>query len=308
MNERVVAETAQETPDKLVRFRAKRLLVRRSFRPALSDLLAGRGGARPADRRGGDRRLVELGDEQPARYTMAALTHGPIARTVTATGTVNPELTIIVGTYVSGVIQELYCDYNTEVKKGQVCAKIDPRPYQTIVDQSKANLAVAQAQLEKDKANLTYAKVRYERTARLVQTNATSQDAVDTAKSNYEQAQAQIMFDEATIQQRQAVLDAAQVNLDYTNIVSPVDGDGRVAQRDGRTDGRRELPDADAVPDRDRPDQDAGRHQCQRKRHRRRQGRRSGRVHRRRLPQASLRGQGEPGPPVAADRAERRHL
>ena len=78
---------------------------------------------------------------------------------MTATGAVNPELTIIVGTYVSGVIQQLYCDYNTQVKKGQVCAKIDPRPYQTVVDQNKANLAVAKAQLEKDKASLTYTKL-----------------------------------------------------------------------------------------------------------------------------------------------------
>jgi HlyD family secretion protein len=157
-------------------------------------------------------------------YTTAPIARGTITRSVTATGTVNPELTIIVGTYVSGVIQELNCDYNTKVKKGQVCAKIDPRPYQTVVDQNKANLAIARAQLEKDKAALTYMKLTYDRAVRLVQTNAVSQDAVDIAKSNYDQAQSQIVFDEATIQQHQAVLDAAQVNLDYTDIVSPVDG------------------------------------------------------------------------------------
>ena len=67
---------------------------------------------------------MNWGAGAPAHHTTVALTKGPIARTVTATGTVNPELTIIVGTYVSGVIQELFCDYNTVVKKGQVCAKI----------------------------------------------------------------------------------------------------------------------------------------------------------------------------------------
>ena len=97
-------------------------------------------------------------------YMTAPVSRGAVARTVTATGTINPVLTIIVGSYVSGVIQELYCDYNTRVTKGQICAKIDPRPYQTIVDQDKAILAVAKAQLEKDKANLEYAKVNYERT------------------------------------------------------------------------------------------------------------------------------------------------
>ena len=98
-------------------------------------------------------------------YTTAPVTRGALTRAVTATGAVNPELTIIVGTYVSGVIQELSCDYNTQVKRGQVCAKIDPRPYQSVVDQGKANLAVAKAQLEKDKALLVYAKVTLARLA-----------------------------------------------------------------------------------------------------------------------------------------------
>ena len=158
------------------------------------------------------------------RYVTIPVAKGAVTRTVTATGTVNPELTIIVGTYVSGVIQQLFCDYNTQVKKGQVCAKIDPRPYQSIVDQNSANLAVAKAQLEKDKANLTYTKLALDRAATLVQTHAVSQDVYDNAKSTYDQAQAQITFDQATIQLRQASLDAAQVNLDYADIVSPVDG------------------------------------------------------------------------------------
>jgi HlyD family secretion protein len=162
--------------------------------------------------------------EAPVSYTTAPVTRGDVTRAVIATGTVNPVLTIIVGSYVSGVIQQLYCDYNTQVKTGQVCAKIDPRPYQTVVDQSKANLAIVRAQLQKDKAALAYAKLGLERATKLVQTNAVSQDTFDNAKSAYDQAQAQITFDEATIQQRQAALDAAQVNLDYTDIVSPVDG------------------------------------------------------------------------------------
>src|SRR5208283_3319853 len=157
-------------------------------------------------------------------YTTAPVTRGAVTRAVTATGTVNPVLTIIVGAYDSGVIQDLQCDYNTQVKNGQICAKIDPRPYQTVVDQNKANLAVAKAQLEKDKANLDYTKLGLDRAAKLVQTKAVSQDTYDNAKSTYDQALATIAFDEATIQQRQAALDAAQVNLDYTNIVSPVDG------------------------------------------------------------------------------------
>ena len=125
-------------------------------------------------------------------YTTAPVTRGPVTRVVTATGTVNPVLTIIVGSYVSGVIQEIHCDYNTEVKQGQVCATIDPSPYQTVVDQNNANLAVAKAQLEKDKANLGYAQIAYDRNARLAQTSAVSKDTLDNARSALDQARAQI--------------------------------------------------------------------------------------------------------------------
>jgi HlyD family secretion protein len=157
-------------------------------------------------------------------YVTSAVTSGPVTRMVSTTGTVNPELTIIVGSYVSGVIKDVYCDYNTRVKTGQVCAKIDPRPYQTAVDQAKANLAVGKAQRQKDLAALSYAQSNHERNAMLAKSNAVSQDVADNAKSNFEQAQAQLSFDQATIDQRQAQLEAAQVNLDYTDIVSPVDG------------------------------------------------------------------------------------
>ena len=158
------------------------------------------------------------------QYTTAAVTRGDVTRAVTATGTVNPVLTIIVGSYVSGVIQEIRCDYNTEVKKGQVCAKIDPRPYQTVVDQNKANLDQAKAQLVKDQANFDYVKLNYDRNARLAQTNAISKDTLDIARNALDQARALIGVDHAIIEQRQAQLAAAQVNLGYTNIVSPVDG------------------------------------------------------------------------------------
>jgi HlyD family secretion protein len=158
------------------------------------------------------------------QYVTVPVTQGAVTRAVTATGTVNPELTIIVGSYVSGVIKELYCDYNTQVKKGQVCAKIDPRPYETVVSQAKANLDIGKAQLLKDQATLDYAKINLERNERLAETHAVSQDALDNARSEYKQAEAQIAFDQATIEQREAQLEAAQVNLDYTNITSPVDG------------------------------------------------------------------------------------
>ncbi|HXY59120.1 MAG TPA: efflux RND transporter periplasmic adaptor subunit [Methylocystis sp.] len=165
-----------------------------------------------------------LGRENGMRYVTQKITRGPIVRAVTTSGTVNPIITVQVGAYVSGVIAARYCDYNTEVKKGQVCAKIDPRPYQAVVDQMRANLGVAKAQLVKDKANLAYAKVAFERNQKLVVTKAVSQDALDSSKSAYDQAAAQIGLDEATIALQEANLRAAEINLGYTDIIAPVDG------------------------------------------------------------------------------------
>ena len=158
------------------------------------------------------------------QFVTAAVTRGPIERAVVTTGAVNPVVTVQVGSYVSGVIQTLACDYNTPVKAGQLCAKIDPRPYQVVVDQDAASLASAEAQLRKDRAALVYAKVNDERDGRLRQQGIVSQDTVDNDKSVLDQAAAQVGLDEATVDQRRATLNASKVNLDYTNIISPVDG------------------------------------------------------------------------------------
>lgn len=157
-------------------------------------------------------------------YVTSPVTRGSIVKSIITTGTVNPVVTVQVGTYVSGVIRELHCDYNTVVHAGQVCAKIDPRPYQLIVDQNTANLASARAQLQKDRARLAYTKTNYERDLSLLKEGVVSQDTVDTDKSDYEQAKAQVALDRAAIKQHQAALNAARVNLGYTDIVSPVDG------------------------------------------------------------------------------------
>jgi HlyD family secretion protein len=158
------------------------------------------------------------------RYVTVPATYGVVARGATASGSVNPVTTVQVGTYVSGAIQAVYCDYNTVVKKGQLRAKIDPRPYQTIVDQDRASLGTASAQRKKDETSRAYAKISAERQARLVQGGIASLDTLDSATSAYEQARSQVDLDTATVAQRQAALDAAQTNLDYTNILSPVTG------------------------------------------------------------------------------------
>jgi HlyD family secretion protein len=157
-------------------------------------------------------------------YVTAPVSRGAVVRTITTTGAVDPVITVEVGAYVSGTIRTLSCDFNTQVKAGQLCAKIDPSPYQVVVDQDTASLGTAQAQLNKDQASLAYAKINYGRDARLLEHGVTSQDTVDSDKSVYAGAQAQVQLDQATIRQREADLHAANVNLAYTDIASPVDG------------------------------------------------------------------------------------
>src|SRR5208337_2654977 len=126
--------------------------------------------------------------------------------------------------YVSGPIQAIYADFNSPVKAGQLIAKIDPRTFTFQVEQARATLENSRAQLLKDRADLAYKKLSYERDLQLVRTNVVSQDVVDSAQSAFRQAQAQVALDQAAIKQQQASLSQAEVNLNYTNIVSPVAG------------------------------------------------------------------------------------
>src|ERR1019366_6464882 len=164
------------------------------------------------------------GNSSSSKIVTAQVTQGPIVRSVTATGTVNPVITVQVGSYVSGPIQALYADFNSPVKQGQLIAKIDPRPFQVKVDAAKAVLANARAQYAKDTADLAYKKLNYERNAEMFKEGAVSKDALDLTFSTYNQAKSQVGLDSANIQQQQANLEDAQVQLNYCNIISPVDG------------------------------------------------------------------------------------
>ncbi len=157
-------------------------------------------------------------------YVTEIVQRGSVASTVTANGTVNPVTTVQVGTYVSGPIKAIYADFNSRVSKGQIVAKIDPAPFQVKVQSGEAAVANARAQVGKDRADLALKKLTLERNRQLLGKNLISQNDVDTAKSNYDQAVAQRELDEARVEQALADLEAARINLAYTDIRSPVDG------------------------------------------------------------------------------------
>jgi HlyD family secretion protein len=165
-----------------------------------------------------------LGRDHALRYVTARVTRGDIQRTVTMTGALNPVVTAQVGSYVSGNIKSWACDYNTIVKIGQICAVIDPLPFQVVVDGDVADVHTSGAQLAKDRVAAVNAKLIYAHDQKLISEGIVSQEQLDTDKSTVDQDVAQIDLDIATVASKQAALHAAQVNLAYTNIVSPVNG------------------------------------------------------------------------------------
>ena len=157
------------------------------------------------------------------QYVTQKIELGSIVRTVTASGVIVPTATAAVGARVSGVIQALNCDANTKVKAGQICAKIDPGPYQTVVDQGNADLTAAEDRLEKDKAALAHAKGAFERHEARSKRRA-FRKALDNSRRAYEQTQTQMKLDEGTVAQLEAALHAAETNLGDTDIIAPIDG------------------------------------------------------------------------------------
>jgi len=145
----------------------------------------------------------------------------PAARTLSVTGVLAATATTPVRAAVSGVLSEVHCAIDTQVKSGQICAKIDSRPYQAALDRDETELKAAEAQLQRDDADLARAKASLERHAAVAKNRSREADA---SRRTYERAEARRKRDEETSVQRQAALNTARINLAETNIISPIDG------------------------------------------------------------------------------------
>src|SRR6266567_3310488 len=143
-------------------------------------------------------------------YQTSIVTRGPITQAVTATGTLNPVVNVQVGSQVSGNIQKLFADFNSEVKAGQTVAQIDPALFQAAVTQAEGDLATAQAAFE-------LAKVNAARTQELFAKKNSSQQDLDQATANLHQA-------EGNVKIKQGALDKTKADLDHCTITSPIDG------------------------------------------------------------------------------------
>lgn len=157
-------------------------------------------------------------------YKTDTVGRNTIQTKVTATGTVNAVQMISVGTQASGTIKELYVDFNSPVKEGQLLAQIDPASFEAQVEQSQANLSAAKANVEKSEVALADAERIRERSRALFTQNFISRNELDTAETSCRSADAQLKASKAQVEQAQANLKLARTNLKNTRILSPVKG------------------------------------------------------------------------------------
>ena len=160
----------------------------------------------------------------PLHYKTALVDRGPITSIVTATGTVNPVVSVQVGSQVSGKIVQLMADFNSVVTKGQALARIDQQPFQARVSQARASLKSGRGNLAKAKNMENQRKLELDRMATLLRQQFVSQSDLDLAATNFRDAQAQVEVAQAQVDQAVATLASAELDLGYTTIYSPVNG------------------------------------------------------------------------------------
>jgi RND family efflux transporter, MFP subunit len=146
----------------------------------------------------------------PVEYVTATIARADVTQAVTATGTLQPVITVEVGSQISGIIDNVLVDYNSVVKKGDVVAHIDSSTYES-------RLRSAEAELANAKANHRLVQLNAERTASLQQNGLVPQSDLDQALALLAQAEAQV-------QTRTAAVEAAKIDLSRCTIYSPVDG------------------------------------------------------------------------------------
>lgn len=154
--------------------------------------------------------LTACGEKAKVEYTSEAAAKQNISTSITATGTIEPVTEVEVGTQVSGIIDRIYVDYNSEVHKGQIIAELDKTNL-------LSELASAQSNLNNSQASLTYQTANYKRYKALYEKGLVSANDYENAKLSYEQAVQQVKVQQQNVQK-------AQTNLGYATITSPIDG------------------------------------------------------------------------------------
>jgi len=161
--------------------------------------------------------------EKP-QVVQAKVSRGDIIEVVNATGTLEPMRRVDVGSQVSGVVQEIFVDYNHIVKQGQVLAKIDPSLLQVQVAIQEANIERQKMDIENQKVQLEDLKVKLQRSQALFDKQLVNQQQLDDASLAVKNREAQIGSAQKQMVQSEAQLSQAKLNVSYTTIISPIDG------------------------------------------------------------------------------------
>ncbi len=157
-------------------------------------------------------------------YKTQKIENGDIMESITASGTINPLSTVSVGSQASGRIAEIYVDYNSVVKKGQLLALIDQENAKATVQQREAALDIAKAQVAVEENNIKYYKKALNRISKLNASKYSTEKDLEAAERDYDNSVAQLALEQAQVKQAQASLNSAQTELSYTEIKAPVDG------------------------------------------------------------------------------------
>ena len=156
--------------------------------------------------------------------TTVTVTEGDIVDTVGATGALEAVTTVQVGSQVSGIIQELLVDFNSIVREGDVIMRLDPSLFETQLAQARANLARAEAEVERLRVAVEDAETQLVRAEGLAARALISDTELDAARVAVRSAEAQLKSAEAQVTQARASLNQNEVNLEHTVIRAPIDG------------------------------------------------------------------------------------
>jgi HlyD family secretion protein len=159
----------------------------------------------------------------PALVT-AAVTRGDVVETVDATGTLQAVTTVQVGTQVSGTIKLLHADFNSNVRRGEVIAELEPSLFQAQVEQARASIVRLQADARRAVVQHEDAQQKLKRARELAQRHLIPATELETAQATARQTEAAVDAAEAQIVQARASLHQAEVNLAHTIITAPIDG------------------------------------------------------------------------------------
>jgi HlyD family secretion protein len=164
------------------------------------------------------------GDKPTLQLVTATVSRGNVVQGIDATGRLQAVTTVQVGSQVSGTIKVLNADFNSQVKKGQVVAELEPSLFQTQVEQAEATVVRAQADLERSRVQLEDSKLKLTRAKDLAERKLIPQADLETAQANSSQAEAALKSAQANLVQGQANLNQNKVNLSHTIITAPIDG------------------------------------------------------------------------------------